>query len=50
MPCLALDDATDITQRMHTNGQQHIKYHAATDCVVLPENRSIAFGNLHVHR
>ena len=49
MQCLALDDATDMVQRMRTGGQQHIKYHAAADRVVLPENRSIAFGNLHVH-
>ena len=50
MYCLALDDATGMAQRMHTGGQRHTKYQAAADHVILPENRSIAFGNLHVHR
>lgn len=49
MQFLALDDATDVTQSMHAGGQRQGKPQAAADRPVLPENRSIALGNLHVH-
>ena len=49
MQCLALDDATGMAQSMHTGGQLQVKHQAAADYPILPENRSIALGNLHVH-
>jgi hypothetical protein len=49
MQCLALDDATGMAQSSHAGGQRHVKRQAAADRPVLPENRSIALGNPHVH-
>jgi hypothetical protein len=49
MQCLALDDATGMAQSSHAGGQRQVKHQAAADRPVLPENRSIALGNLHVH-
>ena len=49
MQCLALDDATGMAQSSHAGGQRQGKYQDAADRPVLPENRSIALGNLHVH-
>jgi hypothetical protein len=49
MQCLALDDATGMAQSIHAGGQLHVEHQATADHPVLPENRSIALGNLHVH-
>jgi hypothetical protein len=49
MPSVALDNATGMAQSMHAGCQRQVKHQAAADCPVLPENRSIALGNLHVH-
>ena len=49
MQCLALDDATGMAQRIHAGGQLEVRYQAAADRTILPEDRSIALGNLHVH-
>ena len=49
MQCLALEDATDMARSIHPGGSLQIRYQAAENRTVLPENRSIALGNLHVH-
>jgi len=49
MQCLVLDDATGMAQSSHAGGHRQVKYQAAADRPVLPENRSIALGNVHVH-
>ena len=49
MQCLALDDATGMAQSIHEGGQLEVRYQAVEDRTVLPEDCSIALGNLHVH-
>ena len=49
MQCVVLDDATGMAQSIHAGGQLQVEHQAAADHLVLPENRSIALGNLHVH-
>jgi hypothetical protein len=49
MQCVVLDDATGMAQSIHAGGQLHVEHQATADHPVLPENRSIALGNLHVH-
>ena len=49
MQCLALDDAIGMAQSSHAGGQLQVKPQDAADRPVLPENRSIALGNPHVH-
>jgi hypothetical protein len=49
MQCVVLDDATGMAQSIHAGGQLQVKPQAAADYPILTENRSIAFGNLHVH-
>ena len=49
MQCVVLDDATGMAQSIHAGDQLQVKHQAAADYPILPENRSIALGNLHVH-
>ena len=48
MQCVVLDDATGMAKSIHAGGQLQVE-HQAVEHLVLPENRSIALGNLHVH-
>jgi hypothetical protein len=49
MQCVVLDDATGMAQNIYAGDQLQVEHQAAADHPVLPENRSIALGNLHVH-
>jgi hypothetical protein len=49
MQCVVLNNATGMAQNIYAGSQLQVKHQAVADHSILPESRSIALGNLHVH-